>query len=71
LSAEEAGKVYDFYVLARVWAINGELDPGLLSYMQELGIRTKTQSGKVDLNRLVSTELLKETTAALGTRTYP
>jgi NitT/TauT family transport system substrate-binding protein len=71
LSAEEAGKVYDFYVLARVGAINGELDPGLLSYMQELGIRTKTQSGKVDLNRLVSTDLLKETTAALGTRTYP
>ena len=70
LSAEEMSRVYDFYTLARVWAINGELDPALLVYMQELGIKTKTQGGSADLNKLVVLDLVKRTAGALGTREY-
>jgi hypothetical protein len=63
-------RVYDFYTLARVWAINGELDPALLVYMQELGIKTKTQGGRADLNKLVVLDLVTRTAGALGTREY-
>ena len=71
LSAEEMSRVYDFYTLAQeVWAINGELDPALLVYMQELGIKTKTQGGSADLNKLVVLDLVKRTAGALGTREY-
>lgn len=70
-SAEELSKVYDFYVLARVWAINGEVDPALMTYMQNLGIKTKTQSAAVDLNKLVSLDIYKNITQSLGVREYP
>ncbi len=71
LNPEDMSKVYDFYQLARVWAINGEIDLSLLAYMQELGIKTKTQNGSVDLNKLVDLAFYKKITASLGVRDYP
>jgi len=70
-SPEELSRVYDFYLQARVWAINGELDPKRLAYMQELGLKTKTQTKAVDLDRLVSSEILSKVTGQLGRREYP
>jgi NitT/TauT family transport system substrate-binding protein len=70
-STEELSKVYDSYVLARVWAINGEVDPALLTYMQNLGMKTKTQSVAVDLNKLVSLDIYNSIVKSLGTREYP
>jgi NitT/TauT family transport system substrate-binding protein len=71
VSAEEMSKVYDFYMVARVWAINGEIDPKLMAYMQDLGIKTKTQSGSTDLNKLVVLDLYEKVIKSLGTRDYP
>jgi NitT/TauT family transport system substrate-binding protein len=70
-SAEELSKVHDFYIQARVWAINGELDPKRLEYMQELGLKTQTQSKKVDLQKLVLPELTEKAIAPIGKRDYP
>lgn len=70
-SAEELGKVYDFYMQARVWAINGELDPKRVAYMQDLGLKTKTQSKPVDLNKLVWLDNVDKMAASLGRRDYP
>jgi NitT/TauT family transport system substrate-binding protein len=70
-STEELGKIYDFYMAARVWSINGELDPRRVAYMQDLGLRTKTQSKPVDLGKLVWTNNVKDLEAELGRRDYP
>jgi NitT/TauT family transport system substrate-binding protein len=70
-SSEELGKIYDFYLDARVWAINGELDPKRVAYMQDLGLRTKTQSKPVDLGKLVWMDNVKDLEAELGRREYP
>ena len=64
-------KVYDFYVTARVWAINGEIDRELLAYMQDLGLKTKTQSSAVDLGKLVSLDIYQKLKSEIGTRDYP
>jgi NitT/TauT family transport system substrate-binding protein len=69
--AEELGQVYDFYIKARVWAINGEIDPKRLAYMQELGLKTKTQSKPVDLDKLAMPEFTEKAIASLGKRDYP
>jgi NitT/TauT family transport system substrate-binding protein len=68
---DELGKVYDFYVQARVWAINGEIDPKRLIYMQELGLKTKTQPKAVDLDKLIAPEITGNVIKAIGTRDYP
>lgn len=68
---EELGKVYDFYLQARVWAINAELDRERLAYMQELGLKTKTQQKPVDLKALAVTEPLERALAQVGRREYP
>ena len=68
---EELGKVYDFYLQARVWAMNGELDRERLAYMQELGLKTKTQQKPIDLKALAGTEPLERVLAQLGRREYP
>lgn len=70
-SADELGKVHDFYSLARVWAINGEIDLQSLAYMQELGLKTKTQTKTVDLTKLVNADIYKSVSAELGNREYP
>ena len=70
-STEELSKVYDFYVQARVWAINGELDPERLAYMQDLGIKTSTQPKPVDLKKLVATDAVNRLAKAVGRRDYP
>ena len=64
-------KVYDFYVTARVWAINGEIDRKSLAYMQDLGLKTKTQSSAVDLDKLVSLDVYQKVKSEIGTRDYP
>jgi len=68
---EELGKVYDFYVQARVWAINGEIDPKRLAYMQELGLKTKTQPKAVNLDTLIAPEITGNMIKAIGHRDYP
>lgn len=70
-SREDLSKTYDFYRLAHVWAINGEIDVDDLAYMQKLGIETKTLSSKGDLNKLVDLSVYKDVTASLGHRDYP
>jgi NitT/TauT family transport system substrate-binding protein len=70
-STEELSTVYDFYLQARVWAINGELEPKRVAYMQDLGIKTKTQSKPVDLDKLVALDNANRIIAALGRRDYP
>lgn len=70
-SAEELGKVHDFYSVARVWAINGEIDAKSLAYMQELGLKTKTQTKSVDLGKLVNMDIYKSVSGVLGNREYP
>jgi NitT/TauT family transport system substrate-binding protein len=67
----DSSKVYDFYVTARVWAINGEIDPKLLAYMQDLGLKTKTQSAAVNLDKLVSLDIYQKVKSEIGTRDYP
>jgi NitT/TauT family transport system substrate-binding protein len=70
-SAEDLGKIFDFYTIARVWAINGEIDLPSLKYMQELGLKTKTQSKAIDLDKLINFDVSKALTAAIGNRDYP
>jgi ABC-type nitrate/sulfonate/bicarbonate transport system substrate-binding protein len=70
-SSDELGKIYDFYMVARVWAINGELDPKRVAYMQDLGLRTKTQNKAVDLDKLVWLDNVKALESELGKRDYP
>ena len=70
-SSEELGKIYDFYMVARVWAINGELDPKRVAYMQDLGLKTKTQNKAVDLDKLVWLDNVKALESELGKRDYP
>lgn len=69
--AEELSSVYDSYVQARVWAINGELDPNRLAYMQELGLKTKTQSKTANLNSLVAADVTERAIQQIGRRDYP
>ena len=69
--ADELSKVYDAYIQARVWAINGEIDPKRLAYMQELGLKTKTQSKPVSLDKLALPEVTEKAIAAIGKRDYP
>src|SRR5262249_29178960 len=64
-------KVFDFYVTARVWAINGEIDRQSLTYMQDLGLKTKTQSSAVDLNKLILLDVYEKVKSEIGTRDYP
>jgi hypothetical protein len=71
LTKEELDKVYDFYVVARVWAINGEIPMNRLEYMQKLGLDTKTQSKPVDLKKLVDTSIYNDITKAIGVKEYP
>lgn len=71
LKMDELEQIYDFYVLAQVWSINGEIDRKLLAYMQELGLKTKTQTQAVDLDKLVAPDVYKKNSAALGVREYP
>lgn len=68
---KEIGKIYDFYVLARVWAINSEIDPKSLDYMQKLGLKTKTQTKEVDLGKLVDLGIYNKVSSSLGKRDYP
>jgi len=71
-NAEELGSVYDFYTKrARVWAINGEIDPKRLAYMQELGLKTGTQTKKVDLDKLAVPEVTETAIKSIGIRAYP
>ncbi len=71
VSRDELSKVYDFYVLAQVWAINGEADRARLAYMQDLGVKLKTQNKAVDVDKLLDLAIYKNITAKLGTRDYP
>jgi ABC-type nitrate/sulfonate/bicarbonate transport system substrate-binding protein len=71
VSREELSKVYDFYVLAQVWAINGEADRARLVYMQDLGVKLQTQNKAVDVDKLLDLGIYKNVTAKLGTRDYP
>ncbi len=71
ISRDEMSKLYDFYVLARVWAINGEVDPDRLAYMQKLGLELKTQTKPVDLGKLVYPDIYNDIMASLGKRDYP
>jgi NitT/TauT family transport system substrate-binding protein len=71
LKPDALSQVYDFYVLARVWAINAEIDRELLAYMQDLGLKTKTQTKVVDLDKLIALEVYKKNMAAIGVREYP
>lgn len=70
-NAKDLGTTYDSYIKARVWAINGEIDPKRLTYMQELGLKTKTQSKPVDLGKLAMPEFTEKAVAPLGKRDYP
>ena len=69
--AEELGKIYDQYLEAHVWAINGELDPKRLAYMQELGLKTKTQTRTVNLDTLFAFDVTVRATQSIGRREYP
>jgi ABC-type nitrate/sulfonate/bicarbonate transport system substrate-binding protein len=69
-TVEDIGKVYDFYLQARVWALNGELDPQRLAYMQDLGLKTKTQNQPVDLKKITATETLQRVIEQVGRREY-
>jgi NitT/TauT family transport system substrate-binding protein len=69
--ADELGRVYDFYVQARVWAINGEIDAKRLAYMQELGLKTKTQGKPVDLAALVDSSVNERALKGMGLLEYP
>ncbi len=71
LNSSDISQVYDFYVKARVWSINGDIDRSLLAYMQDLGLKTKTQSKAVDLDKLVYVDLYKKMMAELKPREYP
>jgi NitT/TauT family transport system substrate-binding protein len=70
-SQAELEKVYDFYLTARVWAINGEMEPKRLAYMQELGLKTKTQPKPVDLEKLSMPEVTESAIRAIGKKEYP
>ena len=70
-SAKDLGTIYDAYVKARVWAINGEIDPQRLEYMQNLGLKTKTQTKPVDLAKLAMPEVTDRAIAPIGRRGYP
>lgn len=70
-SQAELEKVYDFYLTARVWAINGEMEPKRLAYMQELGLKTKTQTKPVDLEKLSMPEVTESAIRAIGKKEYP
>jgi NitT/TauT family transport system substrate-binding protein len=70
-SAEELGKIYDSYIEARVWAINGELDPTRLAYMQDLGLKTNTQAKPVNLETLADPQLTSHAIQSIGLRDYP
>lgn len=70
-NAAELGTIYDAYIKARVWAINGEVDPKRLAYMQDLGLKTKTQSKPVNLDNLVMPEVTDKAIAQMGRRDYP
>lgn len=69
--ADELILVHDFYVRARVWAINGEIDPKRLAYMQELGLKTKTQVKPVNLESLVAREINDRALKGMGRSEYP
>lgn len=71
LPREELSKIYDFYVLARVWAINGEIDRNRMNYMQELGLKIKTQPKPVDIDKIIDSGIYNKLMAELGTREYP
>ena len=68
---EELGKIYDSYIQARVWAINGEIEPKRLAYMQELGLKTKTQAKSVNLDALVAADVTERAIRPIGRRDYP
>lgn len=68
---KELASIYDAYLAARVWAINGEIEPKRLAYMQELGLKTKTQSKTVDLDKLAMPELTQGAIRSIGTKEYP
>lgn len=69
--ADQLLLVHDFYVRARVWAINGEIDPKRLAYMQELGLKTKTQTKTVNLSGLVDTGINERALKGMGRIEYP
>ena len=70
-NAKDLGTIYDAYIKARVWAINGEIDPKRLAYMQDLGLKTKTQSKPVTLDKLALPEVTDKAIAQMGSRDYP
>jgi NitT/TauT family transport system substrate-binding protein len=70
-SAEELGKIFDFYTLARVWAINGEVDVPSVVFMQNLGLKTKTQTKEINLEKVLNLDLSKSVLGAIGSRDYP
>jgi NitT/TauT family transport system substrate-binding protein len=68
---KELATIYDSYIAARVWAINGEIEPKRLAYMQELGVKTKTQTKQVDLDKLAMPEVTQAAIKSIGTKEYP
>jgi ABC-type nitrate/sulfonate/bicarbonate transport system substrate-binding protein len=70
-SPKELDTIYDAYIQARVWAINGEIDPKRLAYMQDLGLKTKTQTKQVDLGKLAMPEVTERAIKPIGTKEYP
>lgn len=70
-SPKELDTIYDSYIAARVWAINGEIDPKRLAYMQDLGLKTKTQTKEVELAKLAMPEVTEAAIKPIGTKDYP
>jgi NitT/TauT family transport system substrate-binding protein len=70
-SAADLDTIYDAYIKARVWAINGEIDPKRLEYMQDLGLKTSTQTRAVELGRLAAPDVTDRAIASIGKRDYP
>lgn len=68
---KELATIYDAYIAARVWAINGEIEPKRLAYMQDLGLKTKTQTKQVDLEKLAMPEVTQAAIKPIGTKEYP
>jgi hypothetical protein len=70
-SAEELGKIFDFYTLAKVWAINGEIDVPSVVFMQNPGMKTKTQTKEINLEKVINLDVSKSVLGAIGSRDYP
>ena len=70
-NAKDLNTIYEGYIAARVWAINGEIEPKRLAYMQELGLKTKTQTKQVNLDKLAMPEVTERALQSIGREEYP